>query len=108
MKINSEIVDAYINEGDVECFRNHWIYNTIGQGEYKGTNIFISPNNNKDNRAFVAELSGKIKNYDEIYVDEIYSYNIASQKTFEKAGFKKYKENSRGASYILKLSCDRE
>lgn len=62
MKINSEIVDAYINEGDVECFRNHWIYNTIGQGEYKGTNIFISPNNNKDNRTFVAELSGKIKN----------------------------------------------
>lgn len=38
--------------------------------------------------------------YDKIYVKEIYSYNIGSQKTFEKAGFKKYKEIENGASYV--------
>jgi len=45
--------------------------------------------------------------YEEIYVNEIYSYNVASEKAFEKAGFKKYKENSKGASYVLKFY-DRE
>lgn len=45
----------------------------------------------------------KILGLDEIYVNEIYSYNIASQKTFEKAGFKKYKETKKGYSYILNV-----
>lgn len=41
--------------------------------------------------------------YNDIYVGEIYAYNIASQKTFEKAGFKKYKDTEKGAAYVLKL-----
>lgn len=45
----------------------------------------------------------KMHDYGEIYVNEIYFYNIASQKTLEKAGFKRYKETERDYSYILKL-----
>ena len=41
--------------------------------------------------------------YNEIYVNEIYLYNIASQKAFEKAGFKRFKENKSGYSYVLKI-----
>lgn len=41
--------------------------------------------------------------YSEIYVGEIYTYNTASQKTFEKAGFKKNKHTEKGASYVLEL-----
>jgi RimJ/RimL family protein N-acetyltransferase len=46
----------------------------------------------------------KTLGYDEIFVHEIYSYNVASQKTFQKAGFKKYADTENGASYVLKLN----
>lgn len=53
----------------------------------------------------ITALTGRAKSlgYSEIYVGEIYTYNTASRKTFEKAGFKKYKDTEKGSSYVLKL-----
>ncbi len=42
--------------------------------------------------------------YPEIYVDEIYHYNIGSQKCFESVGFECYEQTEDGKRYRLKLA----
>lgn len=86
----------YIPIGDVTFWQKDMPI-VIGDKNYRGKGIGYKVINALIERA-------KTLGYDEIYINEIYSYNVASQKTFEKAGFKKYKENSKGSSYILKLS----
>ena len=44
------------------------------------------------------KVRGRELGYNQLYVKEIYHYNIASQKLFEKAGFKRIGETSKGAS----------
>lgn len=68
----------------------------IGDKEYRGKGIGY-----KVIKALIERA--KTLGYKEIYVNEIYSYNIASQKAFEKVGFKRYKESEDGYSYIFKL-----
>ncbi|MBK1812133.1 hypothetical protein JHL18_16035 [Clostridium sp. YIM B02505] len=58
MKLNTEIVDCYLAGNNIEKFKEHWIYKSIGKGEFKGKNIFVKPD---------LENSEKIKRiYDEI------------------------------------------
>ena len=59
MNLNTEIVDSYLAGENMEKFRNHWIYETVGQGEYKGKNIFtmISSENKED----IQEIYNEIK-----------------------------------------------
>ena len=40
--------------------------------------------------------------YEELYVGEIYDFNIASQKCFESVGFRKYEKTEKGARYVMK------
>lgn len=87
--------NKYIPIGDVTFWKDDMPI-VIGNKDYRGKGIGY-----KVIKALIqrAEILG----FDEIYINEIYSYNIASQKTFEKAGFRKHKENKNGYSYILKL-----
>ncbi|WMM25512.1 GNAT family protein [Tissierella sp. MB52-C2] len=87
--------NEYIPIGDVTFWKEDMPI-VIGDKDYRGKGIGYKVINALIQRA-------KILGYDEIYVNKIYSYNAASQKTFEKAGFRKYKENKNGYSYILKL-----
>ena len=41
--------------------------------------------------------------YKRIYVDEIYDYNIASRKCFEKVGFIPYEKTEKGSRYYCDL-----
>ncbi|MBU5311177.1 GNAT family N-acetyltransferase [Tissierella carlieri] len=87
--------NEYIPIGDVTFWKEDMPI-VIGNKNYRGKGIGY-----KVIKALIQRA--KILNYDKIYVNEIYSYNISSQKTFEKAGFRKYKENKNGYSYILEL-----
>lgn len=46
---------------------------------------------------------GRELGYDRLFVDEIYEYNIASQKCFESVGFTAYEKTERGNRYMLIL-----
>lgn len=41
--LHTEIIDTYLNGNNIEKFKNHWIYNTVGQGDSKDKNIFTMP-----------------------------------------------------------------
>lgn len=85
----------YIPIGDVTFWQEDMPI-VIGDKHYRGKGIGY--------KVIMALIQrAKMLGYDEIYVNEIYTYNIASQRTFEKAGFEKYKENSKGYSYKIKL-----
>lgn len=43
MNLNTEIVDCYLAGKNIDRFKNHWIYSSIGQGELKEKNIFKKP-----------------------------------------------------------------
>ena len=45
----------------------------------------------------------QILGYTTIYVNEIYSYNTASQRLFESVGFRQYEKTEKGARYQLDL-----
>lgn len=47
---------------------------------------------------------GRELGYAHLQVDEIYHYNLGSQKLFEKCGFRPYRETPRGRSYRLELT----
>ena len=68
----------------------------IGRPEYRGKGI---------GRKVVTKLVQRAKalGYDIIYVNEIYSYNIGSQKLFIGCGFKEYEKTEKGARYNLKM-----
>lgn len=93
--IEVNIGNEYTPIGDVTFWKEDMPI-VIGNKNYWGKGIGY-----KVIKALIQRV--KILDYDKIYVNEIYSYNIASQKIFEKAGFRKYKENKNGYSYILEL-----
>ena len=68
----------------------------IGAPEYRRKGI---------GKKVIAALADRGRNlgYDRIFVQEIYRFNIASQKCFESVGFKKIKETENGISYVLEL-----
>lgn len=43
MKLNSQIVDSYFADENIDKFKNYWIYQTISQDEFKGKDIFSKP-----------------------------------------------------------------
>lgn len=87
--------DDFLPIGDVTFWAEDMPI-VIGDKNYRGKGIGY-----KVIKALVqrAQMLG----YNEVYINEIYSYNTVSQKAFEKAGFRKYKENKDGYSYVLKL-----
>lgn len=87
--------NEYIPIGDVTFWKEDMPI-VIGDKNYRGCGIGYKVISALIKRA-------RFLGYDEIFIDTIFSYNIASQKTFEKAGFKKYKETEKGYSYVLKL-----
>lgn len=85
----------YVPIGDV-TFWNEDMPIVIGDKNYRGKGIGL--------KVIITLIKrGKDLGYENLYVNEIYFYNIASQKTFEKAGFKKHKEKETGYSYKIKL-----
>ena len=52
-------------------------------------------------RRVVAALCERARSlgWSELFVEEIYDWNTASQKCFEAAGFEKYKKTARGWAY---------
>jgi len=88
--------NEYLPIGDVTFWQKDMPI-VIGDKKYRGKGIGY-----KVIKALIERA--KALGFDEIYVNEIYSYNIASKKTFEKAGFRKYKETSKGYSYNLKIN----
>lgn len=49
---------------------------------------------------------GRELGYDHLGVDEIYDWNIASQRCFEKAGFRPCEKTEKGSRYQLKMRED--
>lgn len=87
---------AHIPIGDVTLCRND-LPIVIGDKAYRGRGIGRKV------------LLGLIKRagdlgFETLGVKEIYHHNLASQKLFEGAGFKKSVPSSHGFSYLLKLS----
>ncbi|WP_234123785.1 GNAT family N-acetyltransferase [Clostridium hydrogenum] len=87
--------DKFIPIGDV-TFWHEDMPIVIGDKDYRRRGIGL-----KVIKALIERA--KLLGFHEIYVAEIYSYNIGSEKTFEKAGFKKYKRTENGYSYALNL-----
>lgn len=88
--------DKFIPIGDVTFWQKDMPI-VIGDKDYRGMGIGY-----KVIKALVAR--GIELEFDKLYIGEIYSYNIASQKAFEKAGFKRYRDTKSGYSYMLDLS----
>lgn len=68
----------------------------IGDPNYRGKGI---------GKAIIAALiqRGRELDYETLRVEEIYKWNIASQKCFESLGFRESGKTEKGASYLLKL-----
>lgn len=68
----------------------------IGEREYRGKGI---------GKKVVSALieRGKTLGYEKLYVDEIYDFNIGSQKCFESVGFHSYEKSEKGSRYVLEL-----
>lgn len=93
-----EILDSdhqYVPIGDV-TFCKEDMPIVIGVKEYWNKGI---------GKLIVLKLIERAKTlgYDELSVNEIYNYNIASQKLFESVGYVKSQKTQQGWSYNLKL-----
>jgi hypothetical protein len=62
MIVNTEILDTYLTEKSLEGIKNHWIFNSIVQGQY----LFEEPKDVDENklRAIYKTLLGKLKNFE--------------------------------------------
>ena len=69
----------------------------IGERKYRGKGI------GKKVVSFLVER-GRSMGCSKFYVDEIYDFNIGSQKCFESAGFRSYEKTEKGCRYVLDLS----
>ena len=87
--------DKYIPIGDV-TFSCTDMPIIIGVESYRGLGI-----GNKVVMALVER--GKQLGYSHLAVNEIYKYNLGSQKLFEGVGFKRYEETECGYRYQLSL-----
>jgi ribosomal protein S18 acetylase RimI-like enzyme len=93
--IEAKKAEEFIPIGDVTFWKDDMPI-VIGDKNYRGIGIGY-----KVIKALLERA--KVLGYEEIFVNEIYSYNTGSRKAFEKAGFKRYKETENGASYKLEL-----
>ena len=85
----------YIPIGDVS-FNQKDMPIVIGEKEYRGRGIGTK---------VIRKLIERAKDlgYKEIEVEEIYHWNIASQKLYTKLGFKPNRKTTKGMSYKLTL-----
>lgn len=88
--------DKYVPIGDV-TFSCKDMPIVIGIKSYRGRGI-----GNKVVKTLVNR--GKHLGYSRLYVNEVYRYNIGSQKLFEGIGFQKYEETECGYRYQLNLT----
>jgi len=88
--------DNFIPIGDVTFWKENMPI-VIGDRNYRGKGIGNLVINSLVQRA-------KVLKFDEIFVEEIYNFNIASQALFESIGFKKHKKTENGLSYNLPLT----
>lgn len=87
--------DKYVPIGDV-TFSGEDMPIVIGVKSYRGQGI--------GSKVIVTLVQrGKQLGYTCLAVNEIYKYNIGSQKMFEGVGFKKYEETEEGYRYKLNL-----
>lgn len=86
---------AYRPIGDV-CFWKDDMPIVIGEKSYRGKGIAT-----KVIEALVER--GKALGYDSLRVNEIYDFNIASRKCFEKKGFVEYEKTEKGSRFLLNL-----
>lgn len=92
-----EIFDngRYVPIGDVTFWQQDMPI-IIGDAAYRGHKI---------GRKVIAALveRGRTLGYDTLYVDEIFDYNVASQRCFTANGFAAYEKTERGSRYRLAL-----
>lgn len=81
--------------GDVTFWRED-IPIVIGEKSYRGKGIA---------RKVISRLieRGKQLGYDCLYINEIYTYNIASRKCFENLGFQAFEQTDKGSRFRLKI-----
>lgn len=93
-----EVLDGteFLPIGDVAFWQNDMPI-VIGDPLYRGHGI---------GKHVISRLveRGRELSYPALYVNEIYKYNIASQKAFESVGFRKFKETSSGFGFCYKLT----
>lgn len=87
--------DVYKPIGDV-CFWKDDMPIVIGEKNYRGKGIAT-----KVISALIER--GRILGFDSLRVNEIYEFNMASRKCFEKLGFEAYEKTEKGNSFLLKL-----
>jgi len=87
--------DKYVPIGDV-TFSHKDMPIVIGVKSYRGKGI--------GKKVVMALIErGKQLGYTTLEVNEIYKFNIGSQRLFESLGFRKYEETENGYRYKLKL-----
>lgn len=88
--------DRFIPIGDVTFWQSDMPI-VIGNAQYRGMGI---------GKRVVAKLieRGRTLCYSSLYVNEIYSYNLSSQKIFKSLGFMEYEQTSDGFRYQLNLA----
>lgn len=87
--------EFYVPIGDVAFWKDDMPI-VIGDKRYRGKGI-----GKKVVRALVDR--GRTLGYDTLYVDEIYYFNGASKRCFEKCGFIAYEVTETGRKYRLKM-----
>ena len=87
--------DVFKPIGDVTFWQNDMPI-VIGDKSYRGKGIA------KQVIGMLIER-GKTLGYTELYVSEIYEFNIASRKCFESRGFVAYEKTEKGNRFVLKL-----
>lgn len=85
--------DGYKPIGDVSFWQEDMPI-VIGDAAYRGRGIGL-----KVIRALIRR--GRELGYDKLCVGEIYDWNAASRRCFEKAGFRAYEKTEKGSKYIL-------
>lgn len=88
--------DRFIPIGDVTFWQSDMPI-VIGNAQYRGMGI---------GKRVVAKLiqRGRTLGYSSLYVNEIYSYNLSSQKIFKSLGFMEYEQTPDGFRYQLNLA----
>lgn len=89
--------DGYRPVGDVTFWQEDMPI-VIGNPDYRGKGL-----GKKTVLALIQR--GRELGYDNLYVSEIYSHNIASRKCFESAGFEVFQKTENGNRYRIRLDC---
>lgn len=87
--------DTYKPIGDV-CFWKDDMPIVLGEKAYRGKGIA---------KKVIGALieRGRLLEYDSLHVQEIYEFNTASRKCFEKMGFEAYEKTEKGNRFVVYL-----